>query len=234
MKIKNRYFILSMIIMGIILLISARCKKDSDNATIIKDVDGNNYHTKSIGTQVWMIENLKTKRYNSGEQIPNITDESDWSAITKGAYCDYNNDTNNALIYGRLYNWYAVNDPRGLAPKGWHIATDNDWAILVEYLGGDSVAGGKMKESGTKHWVSSNNEVTNESGFTALPGGLRFFTVGDEFQAIGHTGAWWTHSEDSSKFVYWFMFSTNKRINRVEGIGPSDKNIGLSIRCVKD
>jgi len=136
------------------------------------DIDGNVYETVTIGTQVWMAENLKVTHYRNGNTILHIIDWFSWFTLT-GAYCEYDNDVNNVAVYGRLYNWYAVNDSRYIAPVGWHVPSDAEWLTLVDYLGGDTVADGKMKEIGTTHWVSPNTGATNESGFSALPGGYR-------------------------------------------------------------
>jgi uncharacterized protein (TIGR02145 family) len=233
MKMINKKLIFPIAMVGFIVLFSTRCKKDNEYIDTVTDIDGNVYHTVTIGTQIWMVENLKTMKFFNGDLIPNITDDMEWSDLTIGAYCNYNNDTNYVITYGRLYNWYAVNDPRGLAPKGWHVATDSEWTTLTNYLGGDSVAGGKMKEIGTTHWHSPNPDATNESGFSALPGGYRFFTIGEEFGNIGHTGGWWSSSEGNSNVIYWYMFCIDSWVHRSEGL-ELEKNIGLSVRCVKD
>jgi uncharacterized protein (TIGR02145 family) len=115
----------------------------------VTDIDGNVYQTVTLGGQVWMAENLKVTRYRNGDPIPCVNDASAWSGLSTGAYCHYNNDFNNAAIYGRLYNWYAVSDSRNIAPGGWHVPTDTEWQTLVDLLGGSSVAGGKMKTTGT-------------------------------------------------------------------------------------
>jgi hypothetical protein len=117
----------------------------------VVDIDGNAYHTVTIGNQVWMVENLKVTHYRNGDAIPNVTDGTAWLDLTTGAYCEYDNDVNNVATYGRLYNWYSVNDSRNIAPAGCHVPSDDDWQTLVDYLGGDAVAGGKMKEIGSTH-----------------------------------------------------------------------------------
>src|SRR5690606_33259564 len=117
--------------------------------------------------------------------IPQVTDPTIWGNLTTGAWCYYNNDPANEIIYGKLYNWYAVNDPRGLAPVGWHIPSDSEWTILTDYLGGFEVAGGKMKETGTTHWANPNIGADNSSGFTGLPGGYRAYNSA-EFNTIGN------------------------------------------------
>jgi len=143
----------------------------------VTDIDGNVYQTVKIGNQWWMMENLKVTSYRNGEAIPNVTDTTEWYNLTTGAYCYYDNDAYNTTIYGRLYNWYSINDSRSIAPTGWHVPTDEEWTTVINYLGGESVAGGKLKENGTTHWTSPNNGATNESGFSALPGGYRHFRM---------------------------------------------------------
>ena len=132
-----------------------------------------------------MDKNLDVDRYRNGDPIPKVTDPTAWVALTTGAYCYYNNDSATyAATYGKLYNWYAVNDPRGLAPAGWHIPSDAEWATIETCLGGASVAGGEMKETGTIHWQSPNTGATNSSGFTGLPGGYRNYDV--VFSDVGY------------------------------------------------
>ena len=126
----------------------------------------NHWHTGLDG------RNLKTTKYNDGTSIPNVTNDTSWSNLTTGAYCWYNNDVSYKNPYGALYNWYAVNTGK-LAPKGWHVPSDAEWTTLITYLGGESIAGGKLKEAGTTHWLSPNTEATNSTGFSALPGGRR-------------------------------------------------------------
>ena len=206
-----------------------------DSAYTVMDVGGNEYSAISIGTQVWMTENLKVTQYRNGEHIPYVTDNADWMALSDGAICYYSNDPANLLDavgpYGCLYNWYAVNDNRGLAPAGWHIPTEADWQTLVDYLGGNAVAGGKMKEAGTGHWQSPNTGATNESGFTALPAGLRIHENGS-FQQMGLSTGFWSSADPefgSYTMGAFMMFDEAGFINY-------DDNIvrGLSVRCVRD
>lgn len=159
--------ILNVFILGFIL------NSYSQQTEIFTDArDDKVYKIVKIGNQVWMAENLNTSHYLNGDSIPQVQDKAEWVALTTGAWCYYQNDAENGKTYGKLYNWYAVNDPRGLAPEGWHIPTDAEWIALIDYLGGTNVAGGKMKQIGTVHWISPNLGATNESGFSALPGGL--------------------------------------------------------------
>jgi len=141
---------------------------------VVKDVDGNSYKTIKIGNQIWMAENLKTTHYANGDAIPDGTGAGDISGETDPKYWfAYVDDLNNVTTYGRLYTWYTVIDSRNVCPDGWHVPTDTEWTTLTDYLGGTSVAGGKLKETGTTHWTTPNTGATNETGFTALPGGYR-------------------------------------------------------------
>ena len=146
--------------------------------------------TIPIDTQLWGCANLDVTEYANGDPIPEVTDQATWAALTTGAWCYYNNDPLNGAIYGKLYNWYAVNDPRGLVPAGYHVPTNTDWINLINYLGGDLVAGGPLKEAGTVHWTSPNVGATNSSGFTGLPGGFR--DTAGAFQSINDISYWWT------------------------------------------
>ena len=195
----------------------------------VTDIDGNVYHTVTIGTQVWMVENLKVTHYRNGYLIPNITDGTQWGSLKTGAYCNYNNDSNNADTYGYLYNWYAVNDSRNICPAGWHVPTDEEWETLETYLGGGTVAGGKMKETGTEHWKSSNTGATNESGFTALPGGYRRFD--GIFHYVGGYGYWWSATEHNATYAwYHYVGFSYSNLNRYY----YSKELGFSLRCLRD
>lgn len=196
----------------------------------VTDYDGNVYHTVIIGTQVWMVENLKTTHYRNGTAIPNVTDVSAWNSLTAGAYCNYNNNANNVATYGRLYNWYAVNDSRNIAPEGWHVATDEEWTGLTDLLGGESVAGGKLKEAGTLHWPSPNTGATNEVGFSALGGGYRSNTA--SYIGFGGIGSWWCSTESSITDA-WARGIFNDAVNVDRG-GYYEKMMGFSVRCVRD
>jgi uncharacterized protein (TIGR02145 family) len=206
----------------------------------VMDIDGNEYLTVTIGTQVWMAENLKTTHYNNGDAIPNVTDGSSWESLATGAYCEYNNNVNNVGTYGRLYNWYAASDSRNIAPAGWHVPTDAEWKQLEMYLGlsqaeADATGfrgtdeGGKLKESGTIHWSSPNNGATNESGFTGLPAGYRY--DGGSFDNMTINGHFWTSNESSSEGAWDralnYSYSSVYR-------NAYTKRFGFSVRCVKD
>lgn len=206
----------------------------------VMDIDGNVYQTVTIGTQVWMKENLRVTHYRNGDAIPRKGNSTDWTNYFLGAFCEYNNNIADATTYGRLYNWYAVHDTRNIAPAGWHVATDDDWKQLETFLGmsqseADRMGargtdqGGKLKEPGTAHWASPNTGATNESGFTALPAGNRTST--GEFLGLGYSANFWTSSQDSGQNpITRSLGYTSLLVSRGIGVGTS----GYSVRCVKD
>jgi uncharacterized protein (TIGR02145 family) len=185
-----------------------------------------------------MAENLKTINFYDSTPIPSVTNGSAWAALTTSGYCWYNNDSITYKgTYGALYNWYAVGTGK-LCPTAWHVANDADWHTLILYLDANAVlsnpeswiAGGKLKESGTTHWPSPNTGATNESGFTALPGGNRTYNFG-AFINNGSDGLWWSSSGyDAGNAWYRIMYYDNTYVTR----NYSSKNAGLSVRCVKD
>ena len=191
---------------------------------IITDIDGNNYHSIKIGTQVWMVENLKTTKYRNGDLIPNVADGNAWSNLTTGAYCNYDNNENNAATYGRLYNWYAVNDSRKIAPIGWHVATDAEWTTLINFVGAN--AGTKLK---SKTGWNSDGNGTDDYGFTALATGSRNYD--GAFHNIGDNGYWWSSKEyDTINAWLRYMYYFNNSVERAS----TSKKDGFSVRCVKD
>jgi uncharacterized protein (TIGR02145 family) len=200
----------------------------------LTDIDGNVYHIDTIGTQVWMVENLKTTKYNDGTSIPLVTSSTAWGNLTTPGYCWYNNDaTTYKSTYGAIYNWYTVHTGK-LAPTGWHIPTDAEWTTLITYLGGDLVAGGKMKstgtiEAGTGLWYSPNTGATNESGFTAVPGGSR--SIDGTCKFIGNNGLWWSSSELNTTNA-WCLY-LNYDVSSVLRY-DTNKDYGFSVRCIKD
>jgi uncharacterized protein (TIGR02145 family) len=202
----------------------------SQAQSTVTDIDGNVYNTVTIGTQLWLKENLKVTHYNNGDSILNVVNDAAWSVLTTGAFCNYENDPAFVNSYGRLYNWYALNDSRNIAPEGWHIATDAEWTTATNLLGGDPIAGGKLKEVGTTHWLSPNTGATDEVGFTALPGGYRS-AVG-VYLGIGWIGSWWCSTE-SGVSEAWArgIFNDNIQVDRG---GYYEKKIGFSVRCVKN
>jgi uncharacterized protein (TIGR02145 family) len=202
--------------------------------TMIADIDGNLYNIVTIGTQVWLKENLKVTKYQDGTIIPNVSDNTAWSGLSNGAYCWYNN--NSATYkdsYGALYNWYTLSTGI-LCPDGWHAPTDAEWHQLIFFLDPAAllsnpeslIAGNKLKESGTTHWQSTNSGATNESGFTALPGGSR--DINGAFSRIGTSGFWW--GSDNSTAWYRDLDYNYAGVIRVS---PNNKN-GFSVRCIKN
>ena len=186
----------------------------------------------TIGTQVWAIKNLDVTKYRDGTVIPEVTDPTAWVGLTTGAWCYYNNDSENGPIYGKLYNWYAVNDPRGLAPTGYHIPTDTEWTTLTTFLDGEGVegvAGGKMKETGTTLWNSPNTGATNSSGFTGLPGGLN--SNYGMFYNISYDGYWWSSTEFNTPDA---LFRTLSHYDGFTFRYASIKANGFSVRCLRD
>jgi uncharacterized protein (TIGR02145 family) len=216
---------------GLIFLIFLihSCKKDVDNT--IKDIDGNVYTSVTIGEQVWMKENLKTTKYLNGDLIGTTTPATkDISLETTPKYqWAYDGNESNVAIYGRLYTWYAVTDSRNICPSGWHVPTDAEWTTLTTYLGGDSVAGGKLKETGIKHWTTPNTGATNETGFTALPNGYRY--LDGSIINVGLVGFWWTSNEFSSTDAYYrYMICYFSYLSRLN----DNKKYGFSVRCLRN
>ena len=182
-----------------------------------------------IGNQIWTSTNLDVITYRNGETIPQVQDLGTWTDLTTGAWCYYANNTANGTTYGKLYNWFAVKDPRGLAPNGYHIPTDAEWTTLSTYLGGEPIAGGKMKEFGTSHWLSPNTGATNSSGFAGLPGGYR--DDDGSFGTIGAYGIWWSSSEVYTSDAWCrFLYSNDGSVNRLSYY----KQNGFSVRCLRD
>lgn len=195
------------------------------------DGDYNVYPVVVIGTQTWMAENLKTITYNDHTAIPNVTLAATWTSTTSGAYADYLNTPTYSDTYGRLYNWYAVasTNTKNVCPTGWHVATDEEWTTLVTYLGGEALAGGKLKETGTAHWLTPNTSATNKTGFTALPGGYR--NTAGTFGLMGNTGYWWSSIEGGTTFAwYYYIYFGTGNITRLD----HEKHFGSSVRCLMD
>jgi uncharacterized protein (TIGR02145 family) len=222
----------SLIILASLLIMTGGCKKDNEGNSTVRDIDGNVYNTVTIGAQTWMKENLKAIHYRNGEPIPNVTGSSEWNERDAGAYCDYDNTPGNSSNFGRLYNFYAVHDPRNICPEGWHVPEKDDWIELFDYLGGDSIAGGKLKTAGTIEagdglWYEPNTGATNESGFSALPGGLR---SSKGFFDINYGGLWWSGS-DSIPNLGWYVYVNHH--TAIAGKGITVARSGFSIRCIK-
>ena len=235
MKKKNRIWFYSLVMIFILI---PGCKKEDNIFFIMNpwvtygsltDKDGNTYKTILIGNQTWMAENLKTTKYKDGTSIPIVADATSWSNLTTPACCWQNNDPVRKVTYGVLYNWYTVNTGK-LCPMGWHVPSDAEWTQLTDYLGGENVAGGKLKESGFKHWFSPNIGASNESNFSALPGGKRIIGTDAMFDNLRESGCWWTTTSGED-------WATNRNMNDdSDGVQKffDSKKYGMSVRCVWD
>jgi uncharacterized protein (TIGR02145 family) len=181
------------------------------------------YNKVKIGDQFWLVDNLNVDQYRNGDTIPEVKDPIEWENLTTGAWCYYDNNPANGKFYGKLYNLAAVIDPR------WHVASDSEWITLTDFLGGNDIAGGKLKDVGVTYWWDPNNGATNESGFTALPGGYR--SRDGTFYSIGYGGFWWC-SPDMSKGYDWYrgIFSNFNSVYRAD----YEMTGGLSVRCIQD
>jgi uncharacterized protein (TIGR02145 family) len=229
-QMKTRKLIYPVLILGLALFIANSCKKDdgSNSSETVTDVDGNVYHTVTVKSQTWMLENLKTTRLNDSTAIPNVTDNSAWIGLTAKAYCWYNNDVANKAAYGALYNWYAVNNSK-LCPKGWHVPSDAEWITLISNLGGDStLVGGYLKEAGTTHWITPNTGADNSSGFTALPGGSRYTNAA--FYYNGKYGWYWSSTAKTTTDA-WHIYVNYNSSSIVRKTGSMKD--GFSVRCIK-
>jgi uncharacterized protein (TIGR02145 family) len=195
------------------------------------DQEGNVYRTVQIGTQVWMAENLKTTKYRNGVSIPNLIDSMQWVKDTVGAYCSFNNNPVNDCPYGKLYNWYAVNNQNNLCPAGWHVPSDVEFTALTDFLGGASIAGGKMKSTGTQYWQSPNTGASNSSGFSGLSGGFRSSQGTFGPYSLGFYGDWWTLTEGGT-YGSWLHTVVYDFPNVYRS--SNYKSVGHSVRCVKD
>ena len=195
------------------------------------DQEGNMYKTIVIGTQEWMAENLRTTVYQNGNAIASVTNTFQWAGLTTGAWCYYNNESQYECPYGKLYNWYAVADPRNVCPTGWHVPTDGEWTTLTNFLGGEAVAGGKMKSTGTQYWFSPNTDATNASGFSGLPGGFRF-DYGVFFYNDGDSGFWWSSTENNTDYAWCRNLNYNN--GYASTYNEFNKPYGFSVRCLRD
>ena len=208
---------------------------DTDSSTKLQsvtDIDGNVYRTVVIGTQNWMAENLKVTKYRNGDNITNITTNSDWTSDTSGAYGVYDNDETNSDSYGLLYNWYAVDNSSGryICPEGWHVPTRTEFNVLYDYLNviDSTNIVGQLKETGTDHWNSPNTGATNDSGFTALPAGYRS-TIGGSYSGLSILAYFWSSTANSSSADFSELRSNDTLYRRT-----LSKAYGFSIRCLED
>jgi uncharacterized protein (TIGR02145 family) len=240
MKKQTWFYIVILISLGtgLVLFTNSGCSKKSDNSTppgndtsAIKDYDGNVYHSIKIGTQVWLVEGLKTTHYRNGDPInPGKSGSPVKGLVAQGQWWNYGNSDSLGRIYGRLYNFYAVIDPRFIAPLGWHVASNDDMLVLANYLGADSTAGGKLKEAGTLHWAKPNIGATNETGFTALPGG-NYNSVTGFFSFLTYGTTIWTSTEkDASEDYVVTMYSNTAFLYRGYSV---PKFGGVTVRCLK-
>jgi uncharacterized protein (TIGR02145 family) len=225
---KTKFFLMAFI--GIFMLTIARCSKD-DDTPVVKDIDGNSYKIVSIGDQTWMAENLKVTKYSNGDVIETTTtDNLDISGETDPKYqWAYDSSAENLNTYGRLYTWYTIADSRSLCPAGWHVPTETDWTELIIEAGGTLAAGATLKESGTNHWVVTSAEVTNETGFTALPGGMRI--SGGIYSSLESQCFFWSATSVSGSQAT--MLTLSAYSGSTDFI-DFDKKSGLSVRCIKD
>lgn len=238
--------IISTSVAALLISLSISCKKENigvpassvaDNSSlqeILTDSKVAVGQTVAIGTQVWMTKNLDVTHYRNGDKIPQVKSTNVWAGLTTGAWCWYKKDSANGVVYGKMYNWYAVHDPRGLAPAGFHIPTDAEWTTLSIFLGSDAIAGGKMKstgtiEAGTGLWHAPNEGATNSSGFTGLPGGYRDYF--GQFHDIRVKGSWWSSSEYNRDFAYSrYLYTSDSYLYR----SYYSKRGGEFVRCLKD
>lgn len=211
------------------------CNQEDNEPATVTDADDNVYQTVAIGNQVWMAENLRTTRYRNGDLIPYITDDTDWTNLSTPGYCWHANDAQLSLTLGALYNWYAIQSSANICPEGWHVPTNGDWQTLFDHLGGNSVAGGKLKEVGTLedmtgYWYAPNTGATNESGFGARSGGPRSYSNG-MFGSRGLNAYFWSSTELDVDKAYARALG-----NSTAGVISSsyDKRNGHFCRCVKD
>jgi uncharacterized protein (TIGR02145 family) len=234
----------------IILVIFSSCtSSENDNETNlfvtqifsdpITDVDGNSYNTVLIGSQTWMQQNLDVSHYRNGDIIPQVQDPIEWSNMTIGAWCYYENNTDNGTVLGKLYNWYAINDPRGLAPMGYHVPSKSEWNSLIQFLGGFDLAGRKMKAISNLWENLQVFGATNSSGFTGLPGGAR--RLDGSFINKNLMGYWWSSTELPDIIVgnvtldnpEAYLYSIDYRYNYILEEQYS-KPVGFSVRCIRD
>jgi len=220
-------------------------QKEVTTPEIIEETDGklniripeNIRNTVKIGTQIWMVENLNTSHFKNGDPISHAKSNYEWEkAGEEGqpAWCFYENNPSYGNLYGKLYNWYAVNDPRGLAPEGWHIPTEEEWNKLSYYLGGEEIAGGKMKSTRTEpdphpRWNFPNESATNESGFSGIPAGFR--EPNGNFGDLGDYGNWWSSTKGNPGYA-WACYLGYAFIGITRG--SFDRKLGYSVRCLKD
>ena len=221
---------------GYLVLLLFGCTKESSTSVntdpvTVKDFDGNTYQTVKICDQTWTKTNLNVSHYRNGDLIPGVTNPTQWVGLTTGAWCYYNNDPASGAIYGKLYNGYAVTDPRGLAPQGTHIPAYTELLTMLACQGGETMAGGKLKETGITHWLNPNTGATNSIGFTALPGGYRCSCSSAAFYNIGNQSLFWSSTDINTSTAWSMYLGYDSGISTAAG---NDKRKGFSIRCIRD
>lgn len=247
MKTKNIYY---RIIIGLIFLTSCsnsdKIENEEPNSNVVTDIEGNTYSTIEIGTQIWTKENLNVSKYRNGDPILQVTDPYEWQNSKTGAWCYYANQSANGIIYGKLYNWHAINDARGLAPKGWHIPSDSEWTLLSDFLITNkynydgTVSGNKIGKSlasanlwykdSQKGAVGNNLTLNNSTKFTGLPAGSRWSDATINFSGLYFNTGWWSSTDSDNIAIKYGLSYTSENLSRsYEG-----KKYGYSIRCIKD
>jgi uncharacterized protein (TIGR02145 family) len=242
MKTNNIIIFCHIVLFLLVVFLSISCEKNKDEESTVRDIDGNVYHTVTVGNQVWMVENLKTKHYNDGTEIPEGTSVGDYSSeISPEYWFAYDDNMANVDTFGRLYTWYVVNSSHNICPKGWHIPSDSEWNELQLELGMNNIditlicdetnaIGGKLKEAGIIHWLFPNTGATDEYGFNALPAGYRRRYY-KEFSYKGEYACFWTSTESFDSYAWYrSMYYNSANICRTYNF----KNYGFSIRCIKD
>jgi uncharacterized protein (TIGR02145 family) len=240
---KTRLLVILNVFFSLLVVLFVSCEKQENKG--IKDIDGNFYDTVRIGTQVWMTENLKTTKYADGTPIPFVNSKDTWNLLGNigKAYCWYNNDVVNKNIYGALYTWAAATNGasssntipgnvQGVCPTGWHLPSEAEWAELEIYLGGNEIAGAKLKEKGNAHWYDNTAGVTNETGFTGLPGGNCNDNGG--FQSLHAVGSYWSSTESNVDHVNAAMMMSLINQTNNSYITLKIKHWGASVRCIMD
>ncbi len=228
-----------LLLLILVLALTGSCKKEAittgnaENETSLSLISArvNAVPSVTICNQTWMKNNLDVATYRNGDAIPQVSNPAAWFSLTTGAWCYYNNDPANGAVYGKLYNWYAVNDPRVLAPTGWHVPSDAEWTSLTDCLGGAIAAGGKLKEKGIKHWNFPNTDATNSSRFTALPAG-NLNAIDGLFFNQGLVSSYWSSTAFSFNAAYYRRLFYNS--GNTTSFGGAFNAEGFSVRCVKD
>jgi uncharacterized protein (TIGR02145 family) len=218
---------------GVLSFVTPPLPPTCPNVPMVSDIDGNIYNTIKIGDQCWLQSNLRVSKYRNGDHLMNLPGTTQWHQASSGAWCNYYNNFAFDSVYGKLYNRFAIMDNRGLCPLGWHIPSDVEWAALSDFLGGDSISGGKLKASGTSSWSNPNIAATNSSGFAGLPGGFRSTGSGD-FD-LSYAGYWWSSTMDlqGNPWIRQLSFSSSDFIRSNNPVYSFPKN-GLSVRCLKN